>query len=78
MMDQDAAGNLTFKSDVGNLDHGESAHPHCHAGGGATYEYDAMGRQTVRPRGTEGDGHCIAPRELRRYTDSTTVRWSLH
>ncbi|MEZ4299443.1 MAG: RHS repeat-associated core domain-containing protein, partial [Polyangiaceae bacterium] len=50
--DYDAAGNLTYKSDVGSLDYGDAAHPHAVTkAGGATYGYDAAGHQTMRPGG---------------------------
>ncbi|MEZ4298873.1 MAG: RHS repeat-associated core domain-containing protein [Polyangiaceae bacterium] len=50
--DYDAAGNLTYKSDVGSLDYGDSAHPHAVTwAGGSTYGYDATGHQTTRPGG---------------------------
>ncbi|MEZ4306573.1 MAG: hypothetical protein R3F14_00785 [Polyangiaceae bacterium] len=50
--DHDAAGSLTYKSDVGSLDYVDSAHPHAVTwAGGSIYGYDAAGHQTTRPGG---------------------------
>ncbi|MFO0589031.1 MAG: RHS repeat-associated core domain-containing protein [Polyangiaceae bacterium] len=47
-----ADGNLTFKSDVGVLDYGDSGHPHAVTGAdGGSYGYDAAGNQITRPGG---------------------------
>ncbi|MEZ4297502.1 MAG: RHS repeat-associated core domain-containing protein [Polyangiaceae bacterium] len=72
--DYDAAGNLTFKSDVGSLDYGDSAHPHAvTAAGGTAYEYDATGRQTSRP---DGMGIEYTPFDLPRTVTTGQGAWT--
>ncbi|MDC0679024.1 RHS repeat-associated core domain-containing protein [Sorangium atrum] len=46
-------GNLTFKSDVGDLLYDDPLHPHAVTGAGTdTFAHDAVGNQTARPGGT--------------------------
>ncbi|CAN97847.1 hypothetical carbohydrate-binding protein, Rhs family [Sorangium cellulosum So ce56] len=46
-------GNLTFKSDVGDLSYDDPLHPHAITGAGTdTFAHDAVGNQTARPGGT--------------------------
>ncbi|MDC0682432.1 RHS repeat-associated core domain-containing protein [Sorangium atrum] len=46
-------GNLSFKSDVGDLSYDDPLHPHAITGAGTdSYAHDAVGNQTARPGGT--------------------------
>ncbi|WP_437531191.1 RHS repeat-associated core domain-containing protein [Sorangium sp. So ce726] len=46
-------GNLTFKSDVGDLSYDDPLHPHAVTGAGTdSYAHDAVGNQTARSGGT--------------------------
>ncbi|WP_441293178.1 RHS repeat-associated core domain-containing protein [Sorangium sp. KYC3313] len=46
-------GNLTFKSDVGDLSYADPLHPHAITGAGTdSFAHDAVGNQTARPGGT--------------------------
>ncbi|KYG08785.1 hypothetical protein BE21_21580 [Sorangium cellulosum] len=45
-------GNLTFKSDVGDLSYDDPLHPHAITGAVTdSYAHDAVGNQTARPGG---------------------------
>ncbi|WP_437744455.1 hypothetical protein WMF39_05270 [Sorangium sp. So ce1504] len=46
-------GNLTFKSDVGDLSYDDPLHPHAITGAGTdSFAHDAVGNQAARPGGT--------------------------